>query len=74
MVAEEGCVKVKSSLTKNPWIRPWIIGSNNEGNGNENVKKSILLSKTTDKFVRALRSFVHIFAATARLLLVCENV
>ena len=41
--------------------------SNDEGDGNENVKTAIgLLSKTTS-LQRALRFFVHFFAVTARL-------
>ena len=45
--------------------------SNDDGDGNENGKKSIDLDWQNNNFVRASRFFVHFFAVTARLQ--CEN-
>ena len=41
--------------------------SNDDGDGNENVKTAIGLSSKTTSLQRALRFFVHFFAVTARL-------
>ena len=41
--------------------------SNDDGDGNENVKKSNRFIEQNNKFARASRFFVHFFAVTARL-------
>ena len=40
---------------------------NDDGGGNENVKKNNRFIKQNLKFARASRFFVHFFAVTARL-------
>ena len=41
--------------------------SNDDGDGNENGKKTIGLDKQNSNFARASRFFVHFFAVVARL-------
>ena len=49
------------------WVR--LIGSfsDDDGDGNENVKKTIRFIEQNNKFARASRFFLHFFAVTAPL-------
>jgi len=50
-------------------LRTVIVGSlsNDDGDANENGKKTIVLDWQNNNFARASRFFVHFFAVTARL-------
>ena len=55
------------SLEENLWQEMVKSLSNDDGDGNENGKKTIGLDKQNSNFARASRFFVHFFAVVARL-------